>query len=168
MDIFTKNKKLIILVCFALFIVVFVCRITNQKDSNHASQKIAKKYVESMLAGDAGKTVSYMSKYCVSESLYKTKKLFTNALDKKLDEAIETYKDKYGSNWDYEIDVIDSVEYSTYEYQELCEYYDFEGIIMVYLEVKHTGGLFFTHKEETEEFEVLLAKEDGEWVVVAW
>ena len=167
MDIFIKNKKLILLVCVTLLVVVLVFRITNN-NASVASEKIAKKYVESMLSGNASKTVSYMSKYCVSESEYETKKLFTNALDEKIDEAIDIYKDKYGSNWDYEVDVIDSVEYSTSEYPELCEYYDFDGIMKVYLEVKHTGGLFFTHKEETEEFEVLLAKEDGDWVVVAW
>ena len=81
---------------------------------------------------------------------------------------MEEYKEKYGSLWDYEVNIIDSVEYSAAEYYELCEYYDFEGIIIVYLEVKHTGGLLFTHKEESEDFEVLLAKEDDKWVVVAW
>lgn len=165
---FAKNKKLIISLCVVFLAIILVCRIVTPKDDISSSEKTAKKYVESMLAGNASKAVSYMSKYSVSESPYDTKKLLINALDEKLDEAIETYEDKYGSNWDYEIDVIDSVRYSTAEYQELCEYYNFEGIMIVYLEVKHTGGLFFTHKEETEDFEVLLAKEDGKWVVVAW
>ena len=167
-DVFIKNKKFILFVCVVFLAVVLLFKIVNTQDNVSVSEKIAKKYVESLLDGNASKAVSYMSKYSVSESPYDTKKLFTNALDKKLDEATEKYKDEYGSNWDYKIDVIDSIEYQTDEYKELCDYYEFEGIIMVYLEVEHTGGLFFTHKEETEEFEVLLAKEDGEWVVVAW
>lgn len=165
---FAKNKKLIISLCVVFLAIILVYKIAAPKDDISSSEKIAKKYVESMLAGDAGKAVSYMSKHSVSESPYDTKKLLINALDKKLDDAIEEYKEEYGSLWDYEVDVIDSVEYSAVEYYELCEYYDFEGIIIVYLEVKHTGGLLFTHKEESEDFEVLLAKEDGEWVVVAW
>ena len=167
-DVFKKNKKLIISICIVFLAVILVYRVAAPTDDISSSEKIAKKYIESMLSGDASKAVSYMSKYSVSESSYDTKKLLINALDKKLESAIEKYKEEYGNLWDYEVEIIDSVEYSADEYSELCEYYDFDGMIIVYLEVKHTGGLLFTQKEGSEDFEVLLAKEDGKWVVVAW
>lgn len=168
MEVIIKYKKIIVITLVVLLIGLIVWQLTKENLSNSSPEKVAKSYIESILQGDAEKAVSYMSKYTVSESLYETKKLLINALEKKLNQSIDSYKDKYGSNWEYEIVVIDSVEYSVDEYKETCNHYGFERIMMVYLEVKHTGGLFFTRKEESEEFEVLLAREDGKWVVISW
>ena len=130
-------------------------------NSNNSAEKSAISFVEHMLDGDAQKCTELMCDDLIDMAGYESKKLFTNAFQKKLDALIETYEDKYGKSWDYNVSVIDSFEYTP-------EYYEYEGegeLMKVVLKIEHEGGGLFKDKEGADEIPLIMAYSDGEWLV---
>ncbi len=163
MEAIIKHKRIIIIaLVVVLLLVVFLDKLPfNNSEVRNDAEAVAGEFLQNMLDGDAEKCAELMCDDLIAMSEYETKKLFINAFDKKLDSLIETYKDKYGKLWTYEISVIDSFEYTP-------EYYAYEGdeeLVKIVLEIGHKGGGLFKDKEGTDEFEVVMGNIDGEWLV---
>ena len=122
------------------------------------AETVAVNFMEAMYKGDAEKCVSFMCDELIELSGHETKKLFINAMKKQYSSLIDTYKKEYGNDWKYEIDVIDSFEY-TPPYD--CD----EELIKVVLSIKHKGKVWFNEKEGEEEIELAMVERDGKWLV---
>ena len=149
-----KYKKFLIFGLIILLALILFWDNIPFSNSNNGAEKAATNFIEYMLEGDAESCVDLMSDDVIESSGYDTKKLFTHALDKKLDLIIDTYKNKYGKRWRYKIIVIDSYEHEI-----------FEDYTVVVLEIQHKGSGLFKDKDGSEEVELILECVRDEWIV---
>ena len=170
MKVISKYKKIIIVILIIILLVVMFWDIVpldnknSHKNLDNGAELVAVEFIENMLNGDAEKCVSLMCDDLIIISGYDTKNLFINAFEKRLDELIESYKNKYGYRWNYSVSVIDSFEYTP-------EYYEYEGegnLIKVVLEIEHTGGGLFKEKEGNDEFALVVEYVNQEWLVYSF
>ena len=158
-----KHKKIIVVVLLALVLLVLLWDSIN---IGSKAEETAQKFVEHMLDGDAKKCTDLMCADLIDATGYETKKIFTNALEKTLDSMIDTYKDKYGRSWSYDVVVIDSFNVDVYDVIDYTPEYAEEGtFVKVVLEIEHKGGGLFNDKEGTDEISLIMACYNGEWLV---
>lgn len=161
-----KYRKLIIFCLIVILLVVVFWDNIPFNNSSNGAEKAAITFVEYMLDGNAKKITELICDDLIDTAGYKTKKLFTNALDKTLDAIIDYYKDKYGKRWSYEVSVIDSFNVDVFNADDYTpEDYEEGTVIMVILEIKHKGGGLFKDKEGIDELELIMEYSNGKWLV---
>ena len=154
------QKQTIGLVVLIAVVVILASLISGGK----GYEKAAKKFVEYMLDGNAKKCVALLSDDAVEKTGSATRKSLINTMDDALDSLRDEYKKTYGSQWKYEVEVIDS-------YESYSEYYNggYLGETMeVVVEIHHSSKSLFNDKEGTETMTIILIKESGEWLVAGF
>ena len=163
MNTVIKYKKLIVVILLAIVLLFW---FWNSINVSNGAEETAQRFVEYMLDGNAKKCTALMHDDLIDVAGYETKKLFVNAFEKTLDSMTDTYKDKYGRSWSYDVVVIDSFDVDVYDaFDYTLEYAEEGTFVKVVLEIKHKGGGLFNDKEGTDEFSLIMAYYNGEWLV---
>lgn len=155
-----NRKRLVGLVA----VVVIIISILAMCSGNGNYEKTAKEFVEYMLDGNAKKCVALLTDEAVEQTGSATRKILINTMEDALEGMREEYKDKYGSKWKYEVEVIDS-------YAVESEYYNggyLGETVKVVVEIHHSSKNWFNDNEGTETQTIILVNEDGKWLVAGF
>lgn len=155
------NKKYII-ISLVIIVVIFLLF------GGRSADKTAKQAIEALFSNDASKFISLMSNEAIEAQLddlgIETKKLLKNHYKKVFEETQKKAKDKYGKKWKYDIEIIDSYDYSAST--EEIEKYGSSNFKEVAYEISHKGSGLFNDKEGKESGKILVAKKGLKWYLV--
>ena len=158
------NKKILSLLAVAIGVVVLFLLF-----SGRSAEKTAKQALEAMHENDASEFVSLMCdeaiEYQMENRGIKTKKLFIKEYEDTFESFQTQMKDKFGKNWKYDIEIIDSYDYETSEYIDLGSL-EGEELKEVAYEIKYKSKGLFNNEEGSEKGTFLLVKEGNKWYIV--
>ena len=158
------NKKIV-----SFFAVIVGVVVLFSLFSGRSAEKTAKQALEAMHENKASKFISLMCddaiEYQMENRNIKTKKLFIKEYENTFDTFQNEMKDKFGKNWKYDIEIIDSYEYEPSESIDL-DTLEGKELKEVAYEVSYKGEGLFNSKEDKESGTFLLVKEGNKWYIV--
>ena len=147
----------IAIVGFVAAVMLFADDGVASGDSSSSAERVAKTFVENVLAGKGEKAINSVGDYAVAASGLETRKLFEHAF-------VSTVNDKYSKNSKTKykkVTVIDSypVDYEEFQVAGL----DVRNVV---LEMDYVKEGFFSDTEGEKTTTVTMVKENNEWKVL--
>lgn len=168
--LFIGRRLLGITILIAIIFTLAACGGGNDNAENStntgivdsaAAEKVAKRYVENLLSGNAEKCVELTSEITINSSAPSVK-LYTKSVQDSIDSFSKNTVSKYGKDWKYEVNIIDSLPYEPAAGDSPIDGMD---AVIVVLTVKFSGKVLFSEITDSQDSSWLIVKEDNAWKV---
>ena len=160
-----NNIKKLISIIAAILAVILVFSLI----SGRGVEKTTKQALKALHENKPSKFISLMHdeavEYQMEDRNLATKKLLKKEYENIFDNFQTQMKEKYGKNWKYDIEIIDSYDYEPSDSVDLST---LEGkkIKEVAYEITYSGKSLFKDEEGTERGTFLLVKEGNKWYII--